>query len=171
MRPSRSILCLVGALFAGCSSAPAAPRPPAIASLDACLGGDLETCIAHCEAGASAGCNEAGRAYELGISVPRSGVTANGYYHRACDLGDVKGCYNAGYLLETGLAGRRDPGCAVALYRMACDAGDARSCMSAGFAYKAGVDVPRDVERAAEAFRKACDVGHDAGCTQLRTLE
>jgi len=134
-----------------------------------CSEGDAESCTVACSYNAASACNEAGRAYELGVGVTRSTVAANTFYRKACDLGDYNGCYNAAYLLEHGIAGRHDPGCALALYRRACDEGShPMSCMSVGIIYRAGaVDVPRDEARAIAAFRKACDAGHTAACAEL----
>lgn len=147
----------------GCGAAPV-PLVPAVTET-ACAG--LVQCVEACNEGSTSACNEAGRAYELGQGVPRSGVNANTYYRRACDLGDPAGCYNAGYLLESGQAGRRDVGCALALYRQACEAGHPRSCLSAGLILRDGAaEVTPDAQRAAEYLRKACDAGNPTACQE-----
>lgn len=162
-------------LVAAACGGPTAGRPATavVASAGAgCREGEVEQCVVACSNGASDACNEAGRAYEMGMGVTRSGVAANTYYRKACDLGDPVGCYNAGYLLENGLAGRRDVGCALALYRHACDAGHMQSCTSAAQIYRLGApEVPADKLRATEYLRKACDAGSTKACDQLGKLE
>lgn len=159
--------------LAACGGRTARPATEVVASAGVgCREGEVEQCVVACSSGASDACNEAGRAYEMGLGVTKSGVAANTYYRKACDLGDPAGCYNAGYLLENGLAGRRDVGCALALYRSACDAGHTQSCSSAAQIYRFGApEVPADNALAAEYFRKACDAGSTKACAQLEKLE
>jgi TPR repeat protein len=135
-----------------------------------CAEGNTQACEVQCSDNVASACNEAGRSYELGNGVARSGVAANTFYRKACDLGDATGCYNAAYLLEHGLAGRRDAGCALALYRRACDGSNhAASCLNAGMIWKAGdEEVPRDEERARAAFERACAAGHNGACAELK---
>lgn len=165
----------LGLSTAACDVPTRAPRAATdvVASAGAgCREGELEQCVVACANGSTESCNEAGRAYELGVGVGKSGMAANTYYRKACDLGDATGCYNAGYLLENGLAGRRDIGCALALYRLACGAGHTQGCLSAGHIYREGApEVPRDKAQAVEHFRKACDAGNTSGCQQVEKLE
>lgn len=163
----------VAALHVACAPKPTAPSASAevISGAKAdCREGNVEACHVACSNNVASACNEAGRSYELGIGVTRSGVAANTFYRKACDLGEINGCYNAAYLLETGGAGRRDVGCALALYRLACEQGNhGQSCLNIGLIYKSGIDVPRDEDRAREAFKRACDAGHAGGCMQLQS--
>jgi len=167
-----ALLSAVAVVLIACSPQPAAPSSASAevvagARVD-CGEGNVEACHVACSNNVASACNEAGRSYELGNGVARSGIAANTFYRKACDLGDANGCYNAAYLLENGLAGRQDAGCALALYRRACEEWKhAASCMGAGKLYKGTFGVPRDDARSREAFERACAAGHNAACAEL----
>lgn len=164
-----AVMVVLVLLLPACGGPAARPATEIVASAGAgCREGEVEQCVVACSNGASDACNEAGRAYEMGVGVIKSGVAANTYYRKACDLGDPAGCYNAGYLLENGMAGRRDVGCALALYRHACDAGHAQSCLGAAEIYRIGApEVLADKALAAEFLRKACGAGSTKACNKL----
>ena len=79
-----------------------------------------------CARGVAVRCVEAGRAYQLGVGVPRDESKAAELFKQACDRGDENGCLELAHLV---LWGRADAGIsAKELYEPHCGNGVGKGC-------------------------------------------
>jgi TPR repeat protein len=155
------------------------PAPPDSMEVAAnpCKFGDVDRCVAKCEAGDANACNALGVMFEFGAQTSEDGALASSYYARACDSSYAPGCTNLGWLYSLGRGVPHDSTHAMALFtrayeasRLACRRGDSSGCMMAGQALLEGRGVAQDDEAALAFFRRACDGGDRRGCDYVTML-
>jgi len=153
-RPSHVLTLIV--LFAGCGSAPVAPKS---AKVSRCV--DEAACRAECKAGSAAACERAE------LFAPRPAETPTERVLRLCEAGNAASCYDAGVMAEQGRDVPQDLTRAKKLFIKACDGGHGDACETVGLMVRDGKGQNPNPADAIPLFEKGCKAGAAGACAAL----
>lgn len=134
---------------------------------------------AACEGSASGrysgpACDELGKLYLEGKSVPKDISRGVELLHRGCDRSNSRSCRDLGNVLLDGRLVSRDVPGAVAAYRRACSGKykEHTACMKMGMLFIKGEEVERDIAEAERYLTEACTFPDRIGtaCYELAHL-
>jgi hypothetical protein len=101
-----------------------------------------------------------GRAYFLGLGVPKDATEALKWYRKAAEQGEPNAQVTLGFMYETGQGVARDFSEALGWYRKAAEQGNAIAQYNLGVMYANGQGVTQDHPEAIRWYRKAADQGN-----------
>lgn len=136
-----------------------------------CRYGDVDRCIARCEANDPQACNAAGVMFEFDGGYSSNPALASGFYTRSCEESYPAGCNNLAWLYLRGSGVPQDQPHAMLLFmaafdsaKLACLRGDASNCLLAGELLYEDHAQPKDGDTAVAFFKRACDGGESRAC-------
>jgi hypothetical protein len=101
-----------------------------------------------------------GRAYFLGLGVPKDATEALKWYRKAAEQGEPNAQVTLGFMYEKGQGVAQDYPEAVGWYRKAAEQGNAIAQFNLGVMYDRGQGVAQDYPEAVRWYRKAAEQGN-----------